>query len=203
MAAMADDAPKPYIPREPVDIGISTSHVTHKLLERMGGLELVPGTNGPLYFGAFFLLLAPAAWYLTRELDIDSGLKLGAWLFPVFAGTGPLIMFFVMRMVGSRVVFDNLRDEVRTSGIRLGRRAIPMKALLAVQVCYAGRTHGDGSWDKYELNLVYDDAGAALRLCIACHAGHGVIERQARTIADKLRIDLMDCVEENMAAVGD
>lgn len=202
---MRDEAGGLDIPREPVDIGFSTSHATHRLVERMDGLELVPGTRGPLYFGIFFLLLAPVAWYLTRDLDIPSGLKVGAWLFPIFAGTGPLIMFFVMRLIGARVVFDTMREEVRTSGIRLGRRTIPMKSLRAVQTCYAGRTHGDGSWEKYELNLVFDDdgaggAGGPERLCVVCHSGRSVIERQARDIADKLRIDLIDCIEENRAA---
>ena len=189
------------ISRRPVGSSSSTSFATHRLIERVEGLELRSGSNGPLYFGVFFLLLAPAAWYLTRDLEIDPGLKLAAWLFPLFAGTPTVIMYAVMRTLGSRVVFDTMAEEVRISGLLTESLRFQMKDLIAVQTCYDGEARTrDSSWQKFELNLVYDSGGAAVRRCILCHAARGVIESQARTIADRLRVDLIECIEENMAA---
>jgi hypothetical protein len=101
------------IPTTPVNPGFSSSHETHRLIETPRGLALEPTRRGPLHFALVAYAAAVPAWLLTKDLHIELGIKVAAWLFPVFAGTGPLIMYFVMAGLGARISFDTTAREVR------------------------------------------------------------------------------------------
>ncbi len=63
--------------------------------------------------------------------DIDEGLKLAARLFPVFAGTGPLILHVAMSKLGSTIAFDTLKREIRLTGIRFrGSVRVPLPEVM-------------------------------------------------------------------------
>jgi len=186
------------IPASPVDSGLSFSHATHRLVETTDGVALLPTRRGPLYFAIVAYLLVIPAWFFTKDLDIDEGLKLAAWLFPVFAGTGPLILYVAMSKLGSKFVFDTLKREVRLTGLRFrGGVTVPLSEVVAIQTCCGGTTttRESGSWCKYELNLVRRADSGIERVCILCHGKRDVIQEQARRIAERIGVKLVDNID--------
>ena len=185
----------PEIPETPVNAGLSVSYATHQLVETSYGAELVSGGKGPLYFGVLFLLSAPAVWYFTKNLNIDKGLKLAAWLFPLFAGAAPFAMYFVKKALAMSAQFDVIARDVRLSGVRFwGGLTIPLNEVMAVQTCYGGRTSSrqGGSWVKYELNLVRKEGDFVERICLLCHADGDLIQDQAQRIARIIQVEYVD-----------
>ncbi len=183
------------IPETPLNPGYSFSHATHRLAQTMEGVALLPTRRGPLYFAVVAYVVAVAAWLLTRDLEIDKGLKLAAWLFPVFAGTGPLVLYAVMSKLGSRMVFDTMKREVRLRGIRFrGGVTVPLSEVAAIQTCHGGleTTRESGSWQKYELNLVRRQGDRMDRICLLCHGKGDLIREQGRRIADRIGVKFLD-----------
>ncbi len=192
------------IPKDPAGTAFFSSFKTHSFVERDNGVGLVP-SNGPLYFALFFYALAPLAWHLTKGLEIDKGLKLAAWLFPLFAATGPLILWGFMIKFFGRFFFDLYRSELILTGFRFtGRKPIPFGDIWGVQTCYGGRkTTRNGRYEKYELNLVLRGGGKISRIHLVGDPDRETIERQAERITARVPIQRFDHMDESIKRWSD
>ena len=176
------------IPEQPLEPSVYSEGPLHPLRDTPSGPGIVP-TNFPLYLGLFFMPFVAIAWYFTKDLDIDAGLKLVAWLFPLFAAVGPLVGWAVLQVLASRFIFNDVRRRLEFGGPRFrGQSPIPYADIVAIQVCYGGeKTFGLSSErhkvDVYELNIVFRQAGSVERLNLLCHGAGELLADQGRRIA--------------------
>ncbi len=187
------------IPMEPTGSALFLNFKSHSFVEKDNGVGLTP-SNGPLYFALFFYALAPLAWHLTRGLDIDKGLRLAAWLFPLFTATGPLILWVVMTKFFARFFFDLYRNELILTGFRFkGMKPIPFGDILGVQTCYGGlKKTKDGSYEKYELNVVLKKGGKISRIHLVGYPDRETVERQTERIAARIPVRRFDHMDESI-----
>ncbi|MFC1587269.1 hypothetical protein ACFL54_03070 [Planctomycetota bacterium] len=190
------------IPTTPVSSGFSTTFSSHVLVENRDGIGIVP-TKGPLIFGLFFVCLTPVCWMLTRNLDIEDGLKLAAVLFPLFTGCGPLILWGIIKKFGSRFFFNRRSQQLQFSGLRFTQTApIPLADIIAIQICYGGYEHSSAgsdspSYHKYEFNIVLKKNGDLQRRNLLCHANSASLELQGRKIAKHLNIEYINSIKDS------
>lgn len=94
------------IAQDPLQPSVYSEGPMHPLREVPNGLLFKP-SDFPLYLGLIIAPLIAIAWYATRNLNIDEGLKLAAWLFPLFASIGPLVGWAVMQVLATRFFFNS------------------------------------------------------------------------------------------------
>jgi hypothetical protein len=180
---------KHTIPEQPLEPAIYSEGALHPMRKSASGLVMGP-TNTALYLGLGCSPLIFIAWYFTKDLDIAPGLKLAAWLFPVFATVGLFVAWALTHILASRFVFNTVLRRVEFHGLRFrGQAPIPFAHLVAVQTCYGGeKTFGESGRhhkvDVYELNLVLRQNGPIERLNLVCHGEGGPLVKQGRQIAE-------------------
>jgi hypothetical protein len=193
------------IPLEPAGTALFLDFPTHSFVERENGVGLVPN-KGPLYFALFFYALVPVAWYLTKGLNIEPGIKLVAWLFPAFTATGPFILWIIMTKFCASFFFNIYRNELILKGFRFkGERSIPFDRILGIQTCFGGsmRTSTGAYYEKYELNAVLTQDGKTTRIHLVGHADRKTIERQAMKITERVPVQLFDHIDESIRRWSD
>lgn len=189
----------PGIPEEPLRTATTVSNQrSHRLAEGLRGLQLV-ASRKTLYYGiALFCVYCAAAVLMPssvwRFLDETAGKAAKyALIVPLVASFGSLIVvYFVSCKFGTRMEFDELRNEVR---IRKGRKRDTRRLadLVAVQVCYirAGTMHRP--YFGYQLNLVFRSGDDGYyRVCVM-NSGKGSVWGIAKAISERLGVRFMDC----------
>jgi hypothetical protein len=179
------------VPSEPLEPTVYSEGPMHPLYESSSGLVMRP-SDFPLYLGLGLAPLIFLGWYFTRNLDIDKGLKLVAWLFPLFASLGPLVGWVLMRVLASRFFFNAVGRRLEFRGPRF-RSAGPIEFsdMVGIQVCYGGQkrfstdvnSHSKYIAKVYELNVAYRRGDAIERINLLCHAGRDILISQAQKIA--------------------
>ena len=130
----------------------------HPLRETPSGPAIVP-TNFPLYLGLFFAPFIPIAWYFTKDLDLDAGLKLAAWLLPLFAAAGSLVGWAVLHVLASRFIFNDIQRRLEFRGLRFsgqnqriaangGRTSRPASDCKQCIALALGGAGGRGWWSR-------------------------------------------------------
>lgn len=85
----------------------------------------------PFAPGLSFLPLVSIAWYFTKGLDIDPGLTLAAWLFPLMAAAGPLVGWVLLQGLASRFIFNQVHRRLEFRCLRFcGLEPIPLRPSL-------------------------------------------------------------------------
>jgi len=150
-----------------------------------------------------FFVLTPIAWLLTKDLRIDTGLKIAAVLFPLFAGGGPFILWLVLNKFGARIFFNLQSGTLQFNGFRFKHIGpIPIGDVIAIQSCYAGfelgTRRGSSSYQKYELNLVLRSGEKIKRINLLCHSVQDKITTQGKAIAKRIRVPFLQGNQEEM-----
>jgi hypothetical protein len=179
------------IPSKPLEPTVYSEGPMHPLYELSSGLVMKP-SDFPLYLGLGLAPLIVVGWYVIRNLDIDKGLKLVAWLFPLFASLGPLIAWVLMRVLASRFFFNAAGRRLEFRGPRFrGAGPIAFSNMVGIQVCYGGQkrfstdvnSHSKYTAKVYELNVAYRRGDTIERINLLCHGGRDILISQARKIA--------------------
>lgn len=188
------------IPTEPLKPSVCSEGTFHPLRETSFGLVFEP-SRFPLWFGIAMSPLVPVAWNLASGLGIDPGLKLAIWLFPLFAATGSLVGWMLMRLVFARIRVDVRNRRIDFGGLRFrGEESVSLDQLVAVQVCYGGvitfkTGQGSSSLPQevpvWELNLAVTENEDLRRVNLFCHGQGKILLEQGRTIARRLDLPLV------------
>ena len=195
-----NDTPTDDIPSDPLPVSIYTREPTHVLDEGFDEVRIRSklGGCGPLIFAALFYVAAFLAWLLTKDLEIDKGLKLAAWLLCLFAATGPLLMWCISRLLSSDMRFDLRANRLRLRGMVRWRimPEIPFSEIAALQTCYGGVREPNGSkYHAFQLNLVIRRGRTPERFNLLECGDYEFLAAMARKISGATGIPHLDHVD--------